>query len=77
MSTAKWGLWKEKKHEEILKRSIAIHQEFSKHKFYTYVSYKKMSIRGSGVAQIVTVTLIMKSGYDKRTKMINDKELFR
>lgn len=52
------GLWKENKHGEILKRSTAIHQEFSKHKFYTYASYRKMSIRGSGVAQIVTVTLI-------------------
>lgn len=52
------GLWKENKNWEILKRSIAIPQEFSKHKFYTYVSYWKVSIRGSGVAQIVTVTLI-------------------
>ena len=33
------GLWKENKNWEILKRSIAIPQEFSKHKFYTYVSY--------------------------------------
>lgn len=53
-----WGLWKENTNGEILKRSIAIDQEVSKHKFYIYVSYKKMSIRGSGVAQIVTVTLI-------------------